>query len=111
MSGNDELFEFPGDFPIKVMGRDSESFRTLTLAIVERHAGSLAPDRISERSSNSGISTKRRGEREVCGVAFISRKELTTARFFTRPRRRCTHNGAAMAAVPRAKSRRFGSIG
>lgn len=54
MSGSDELFRFPTDFPIKVMGRDSESFRTLTLAIVERHAGPLAPERISERMSREG---------------------------------------------------------
>lgn len=54
MSGGDELFQFPSDFPIKVMGRDSESFRTLTLAIVERHAGPLAPERISERMSSKG---------------------------------------------------------
>ena len=56
MSGNDELFEFPSDFPIKVMGRESESFRTLTLAIIERHAGSLAPDRISERRARRALS-------------------------------------------------------
>jgi putative lipoic acid-binding regulatory protein len=54
MSGSDELFGFPCDFPIKVMGRDSESFRTLTLAIVERHAGPIAADRISERPSSRG---------------------------------------------------------
>jgi len=54
MSGSDELFRFPSDFPIKVMGRDSESFRTLTLAIVERHAGPLEPGRISERMSREG---------------------------------------------------------
>lgn len=54
MSVSDELFQFPCDFPIKVMGRDSESFRTLTLAIVERHAGSLAPESISERASSKG---------------------------------------------------------
>jgi len=54
MSGSDELFDFPTDFPIKVMGRDSESFRTLTLAIVERHAGRLPPERISERTSSKG---------------------------------------------------------
>ncbi len=41
MTGTDELFQFPCDFPIKVMGRDSESFRSLTLAIIERHAGPL----------------------------------------------------------------------
>ena len=54
MTDTDALFQFPCEFPIKVMGRDSESFRTLTLAIIERHAGSLAPDRISERMSSKG---------------------------------------------------------
>jgi putative lipoic acid-binding regulatory protein len=54
MSGGDELFQFPTDFPIKVMGRDSESFRTLTLAIIERHAGPMSPDRITERTSREG---------------------------------------------------------
>ncbi len=54
MSAPDELLRFPCDFPIKVMGRDSESFRTLTLAIIERHAGALPADRISERASSKG---------------------------------------------------------
>lgn len=54
MNDADELFQFPCDFPIKVMGRDSESFRTLTLAIVERHAGPLAADQIAERMSREG---------------------------------------------------------
>jgi putative lipoic acid-binding regulatory protein len=54
MSGDDELFRFPADFPVKVMGRDSESFRTLTLAIIERHAGPMTPDRITERTSRAG---------------------------------------------------------
>lgn len=54
MSDADELFQFPCEFPIKVMGRDSEPFRTLTLAIVERHAGPLAAGQISERVSREG---------------------------------------------------------
>jgi hypothetical protein len=54
VSDSDALFRFPTDFPVKVMGRDTESFRTLTLAIVERHAGPLAPERISERASRAG---------------------------------------------------------
>ena len=54
MSDADELFQFPCEFPIKVMGRDSEPFRTLTLAIVERHAGPLAAGQISERMSREG---------------------------------------------------------
>ena len=35
MTDTDELFNFPCEFPIKVMGRDSQSFRSLTLAIIE----------------------------------------------------------------------------
>jgi putative lipoic acid-binding regulatory protein len=54
MSGDEDPLRFPGEFPIKVMGRDSESFRTLTLAIVERHAGPIPAERISERSSSRG---------------------------------------------------------
>jgi putative lipoic acid-binding regulatory protein len=54
MSDADDLFQFPTDFPIKVMGRDSEPFRTVTLAIVERHAGPVSPDRITERLSSKG---------------------------------------------------------
>ena len=54
MSGGDDLFRFPTEFPIKVMGRDTESFRTLTLAIIERHAGPVAAESISERSSSRG---------------------------------------------------------
>ncbi len=54
MTATDDLFGFPCDFPVKVMGRDSESFRTLTLAIVERHAGALDASRISERTSSQG---------------------------------------------------------
>jgi uncharacterized protein len=54
MSGSDDLFQFPCDFPIKVMGREGESFRSLTLAIVERHAGPLAPAQITERPSTKG---------------------------------------------------------
>jgi putative lipoic acid-binding regulatory protein len=54
MNGSDELFRFPCDFPIKVMGRESESFRSLTLAIVERHAGPIPPAQITERPSAKG---------------------------------------------------------
>ena len=54
MTDSDELLRFPCEFPIKVMGRDSESFRSLTLAIVERHAGPLATGSIAERNSRQG---------------------------------------------------------
>jgi uncharacterized protein len=54
MTDADELFQFPCEFPIKVMGRDSESFRSLTLAIIQRHAGPLAAESITERLSRKG---------------------------------------------------------
>ena len=50
----DELLQFPCEFPTKVMGRDAESFRSLTLAIIERHAGPLAAASITERLSRKG---------------------------------------------------------
>ena len=50
----ESLLEFPCDFPLKVMGRDTESFRDATLAIVERHAGKLDADRIRSRPSRGG---------------------------------------------------------
>lgn len=51
MTAAGELFQFPCDFPIKVMGRDSQTFRSLTLAIIERHAGPLPAAGIAERLS------------------------------------------------------------
>ena len=54
MTDSDDLFQFPCEFPIKVMGRDSESFRSLTLAIIQRHAGPLAAESITERLSRKG---------------------------------------------------------
>ncbi len=54
MSDADGLLQFPADFPIKVMGRDTESFRTLTLAIIERHAGPIGAGQITERPSRAG---------------------------------------------------------
>ena len=54
MTDADEVMQFPCDFPVKVMGRDTESFRSLTLAIVERHAGPLAAGSITERNSRQG---------------------------------------------------------
>lgn len=48
------LFEFPCDFPLKVMGRHSAEFRELVMAIVERHMGTLASVQVQERASKDG---------------------------------------------------------
>ncbi len=50
----DTLFEFPCDFPIKIMGRASDEFRSLALGIVTRHFGNLDPAHIEERVSSNG---------------------------------------------------------
>lgn len=48
------LFEFPCDFPLKVMGRQSEGFHALVIEIVERHIGPLEPTRVQQRASKDG---------------------------------------------------------
>ena len=50
----DTLFEFPCDFPIKIMGQATDEFRSLALGIVTRHFGALAPASIEERMSSNG---------------------------------------------------------
>jgi putative lipoic acid-binding regulatory protein len=46
--------DFPSDFPIKVMGRHDSDLRTLTQAIVEKHAGPIAETRVKTRTSADG---------------------------------------------------------
>jgi len=48
------LMEFPLEFPIKVMGRHDVDLRTITQAIIERHAGPLAESSIKTRTSADG---------------------------------------------------------
>lgn len=50
----DTLFEFPCEYPLKVMGRRSDDFRSIVLGIVQKHAGPIAPDKIEERPSKDG---------------------------------------------------------
>ena len=52
---NDEtLLEFPCDFPIKIMGRESSEFQTLTRSLVEKHTGPLADEAIVNSLSRNG---------------------------------------------------------
>ncbi len=41
MSEDQELLEFPCEFPVKVMGRDTEAFRAAALGIIQAHAGPI----------------------------------------------------------------------
>ncbi len=54
MVSGEELLRFPTEYPIKVVGRPSDEFRTRVHAIMLRHAPSLDIDRISERLSSGG---------------------------------------------------------
>lgn len=49
-----ELLEFPCEFPIKVMGRDSAAFEKEVLGIFGRHLDDLEAASISTRPSGSG---------------------------------------------------------
>jgi hypothetical protein len=50
----DTLFDFPCDFPLKVMGRRTDDFRSLVVGIVQKHAGAVAAEKIEERPSKDG---------------------------------------------------------
>lgn len=52
----ESLLEFPCDFPIKIMGRESDEFQALARSLVEKHTGPLADERIvSALSLNSAF--------------------------------------------------------
>ena len=51
---SETLFVFPCDFPLKIMGRPTDDFRSLVLGIISRHAGEIDPARIEERPSRDG---------------------------------------------------------
>jgi putative lipoic acid-binding regulatory protein len=50
----DALLSFPCEFPLKVIGRRNDEFRSLTLGIVQKHVGSLGAEQIEERPSKDG---------------------------------------------------------
>jgi len=48
------LLTFPCEFPIKVMGRSSETFETEVVGIVRKHAPDLSEDAVTSRASGKG---------------------------------------------------------
>jgi putative lipoic acid-binding regulatory protein len=50
----ESLLEFPCDFPIKVMGKDTPEFRAMALALIESHTGPLEAERIRMAASRNG---------------------------------------------------------
>ena len=48
------LLHFPTDFPIKVMGKADDDFRSLVVGILARHFDDIDEARIEERPSSAG---------------------------------------------------------
>jgi len=51
---SDSVMKFPCDFPLKVMGRRTDDFRSLVVGIVQKHVGALDAANIEERASRDG---------------------------------------------------------
>jgi len=51
MSDTETLMKFPHDYPLKVMGRNSDDFRSIVLGIVQKHMGDIDQSLIEERPS------------------------------------------------------------
>ena len=48
------LMKFPHDYPLKVMGRNTDDFRSVVLGIVQKHMGPVDANKIEERPSRDG---------------------------------------------------------
>ena len=51
---SESLLEFPCDFPIKMMGRDTPEFYSNARALIEKHTGPLDDAAIQTASSRHG---------------------------------------------------------
>lgn len=50
----ESAIEFPCEFPIKMMGRDSDEFRITARVLIESHVGPIADDAIQINQSGKG---------------------------------------------------------
>ena len=50
----ESVIEFPCEFPIKMMGRDTPGFRDTMRTIVEKHVGELDDSRVQAAVSRNG---------------------------------------------------------
>jgi putative lipoic acid-binding regulatory protein len=57
MSARETLLEFPCQFPIKVMGKNTENFDAIVLEIIRRHVGDIQDGAITRRPSKEGSYT------------------------------------------------------
>lgn len=55
MSGDEQqLLDFPCDFPIKMMGRDRRQFHEAARAVIEQHAGPVDENAVRLAASRNG---------------------------------------------------------
>lgn len=50
----DSSLQFPCEFPVKMMGRDTAEFRLLARRLVEHHAGAVADESVQAAVSRNG---------------------------------------------------------
>lgn len=50
----ESAIEFPCEFPVKMMGRDTAEFRALARALVEKHVGPLTDTAVKANQSSNG---------------------------------------------------------
>ena len=50
----ESALQFPCEFPIKMMGRDTPEFRLLARSLVEKHGGPVADDAVQAAVSRNG---------------------------------------------------------
>ena len=53
-SDTDELFNFPCEFPIKIMGRCNCDLEVLVVEVINRHVSNIAEDAVTTRPSGKG---------------------------------------------------------
>lgn len=53
-NGEQELLQFPCQFPIKAMGRHDQSFTAIVIEIVQRHAGPVKDEMVHTANSKAG---------------------------------------------------------
>ena len=51
---DETLLEFPCDFPVKLMGRQSDAFEATVRSLVENHAGPINDDAVRSSLSRNG---------------------------------------------------------
>jgi putative lipoic acid-binding regulatory protein len=54
MTQDDTVWEFPCEFPIKVMGRAGENFKALIIELVSKHVSDLDESKITAMASKQG---------------------------------------------------------